>query len=117
MHGTQKGSQLYKITRRTTPRRFFLALPPADRSDLYLRDYVGCKFPVEGEVAEDAFVQLLDELHEQGVRIHLVVEEGQQILLIALGLLQVVVRQRAEVRALVQIFETDLRRLKKIPIG
>ena len=68
---------------------------------------------MEGEVAEDAFVQLLDELHEQGVRVHLVVEEGQQILLVALGLLQVIVRQRAEVRALVQIFETDLRRWKK----
>lgn len=61
-------------------------------SDTYLRDYVGCKFPVEGEVAEDAFVQLLYELHEQGVRVHLVVEEGQQILFVALGLLEVIVR-------------------------
>jgi hypothetical protein len=78
--------------------------------DRYLRYYVGCEFPVEGEVAEDAFVELLDELHEQGVRVHPVVEEGQQVLLVALGLLQVIVGQRAEVRALVQILETDLRR-------
>ena len=78
--------------------------------DRYLRDYVGCEFPVEGEVAEDAFVELLDELHEQGVRVHLVVEEGEQVLLVAHALLQVIVGQRAEVRALVQILETDLRR-------
>lgn len=63
---------------------------------------------MEGEVTEYAFVELLDELDDEGPGVRGVLEEGKYVLLVALVLAQVIVGQRAQVGALVGMVEPDL---------
>jgi hypothetical protein len=46
---------------------------------------------VEREVTKYTFIELLDELHDEGFRVHGVLEEGKYVLLIPLVLPQVIV--------------------------
>ena len=46
---------------------------------------------MEGEVTEYAFVELLDELHDEGLGVHSVLEECKYVLFITLVLPEVIV--------------------------
>jgi len=46
---------------------------------------------MEGEVANYTFVKLLDKLHNQGLRIHVILEECKNVLFIALVLPEIIV--------------------------
>jgi hypothetical protein len=82
---------------------------------LYLGYHVSCIFPMEGEVGNYTFVNLFDELHNQGFRVRATLEECKYVFFIPLVLPQIIISQRAEVGAFLGIIETNLPGCKRLP--
>ena len=75
---------------------------------MYLADEGGAEIPVEGEVAEYALVQLLHQLHVEGLRVGGAGQEVVDVVHAVLRLPQVVVGHLAELGALVHVLEPHL---------